>query len=63
MGRFIITQRKNGEFQFNLEADNGEVILTSEGYAKTGSNPLRRMQKSIAALFRKQVLMASIILT
>ena len=32
MGKFIITQRKNGEFQFNLMATNGQVILTSEGY-------------------------------
>jgi uncharacterized protein len=32
MGKFEIVQRKNGEFQFNLKADNGKVILTSEGY-------------------------------
>ena len=32
MGKFEITKRKNGEFQFNLKASNGEVILTSEGY-------------------------------
>lgn len=33
MGKFVITTRKNGEFQFNLKATNGQVILTSEGYA------------------------------
>ena len=33
MGKFIITKRKNGEFQFNLTAGNGQTILTSEGYA------------------------------
>ena len=33
MGKFVITVRKNGEFQFNLKATNGQVILTSEGYA------------------------------
>jgi uncharacterized protein YegP (UPF0339 family) len=33
MGKFEITKRKNGEFQFNLKAGNGQVILTSEGYA------------------------------
>ncbi len=33
MGKFEITTRKNGEFQFNLKASNGQVILTSEGYA------------------------------
>ncbi len=32
MGKFVITKRKNGEFQFNLKAGNGQVILTSEGY-------------------------------
>lgn len=32
MGKFVITTRKNGEFQFNLKATNGQVILASEGY-------------------------------
>lgn len=32
MGKFVVTTRKNGEFQFNLKAGNGEVILSSEGY-------------------------------
>lgn len=32
MGKFIISTRKNGEYQFNLKAGNGQVILTSEGY-------------------------------
>jgi uncharacterized protein len=32
MGKFVISTRKNGEFQFNLVAGNGQVILTSEGY-------------------------------
>ena len=32
MGKFVITVRKNGEFQFNLKASNGQVVLTSEGY-------------------------------
>ena len=32
MGKFVITLRKNGEFQFNLKATNGQTILTSEGY-------------------------------
>lgn len=37
MAQFEITKRKNGEFQFNLKAGNGEIILTSEGYvAKVG---------------------------
>jgi len=32
MGKFEIITRKNGEFQFNLKAGNGQIILTSEGY-------------------------------
>ncbi|MCU0327487.1 MAG: YegP family protein [Chitinophagales bacterium] len=32
MAVFEITKRKNGEFQFNLKAGNGQIILTSEGY-------------------------------
>ncbi|MCR6662858.1 MAG: YegP family protein [Luteimonas sp.] len=32
-GKFEITTRKNGEFQFNLKAGNSQVILTSEGYS------------------------------
>ncbi|WP_343694527.1 YegP family protein [Flavobacterium sp.] len=32
MGKFVITTRANGEFQFNLKAGNGQTILTSEGY-------------------------------
>ena len=32
MGKFVISTRKNDEFQFNLQAGNGQVILSSEGY-------------------------------
>ena len=32
MGKFVITKRTNGEFQFNLKAGNGQTILSSEGY-------------------------------
>jgi uncharacterized protein YegP (UPF0339 family) len=32
MSKFVITKRSNGDYQFNLKAGNGEVILTSEGY-------------------------------
>ena len=37
MGKFVISKRKNGEFQFNLKADNHQVILTSEGYTTKAS--------------------------
>ncbi len=33
MGKFVISQRANGDFQFNLKSDNGQVILSSQGYA------------------------------
>ncbi|MBB1088232.1 YegP family protein [Lysobacter sp. SG-8] len=36
-GKFEITTRTNGEFQFNLLAGNGQVILTSEGYTAKAS--------------------------
>jgi len=32
MGKFLVSKRSNGEHQFNLVADNSEIILTSEGY-------------------------------
>jgi uncharacterized protein YegP (UPF0339 family) len=39
MSKFVITKSSNGEFRFKLKAGNGEVILTSEGYAaKSGCN-------------------------
>ena len=31
-GRFLISKRSNGEFQFVLKSGNGEPILSSEGY-------------------------------
>lgn len=37
MGKFVISTRKNGEFQFNLKAKNGQVILASEGYTTKAS--------------------------
>lgn len=33
MGKFIISKRKNDDYQFNLKAANGQVILTSQGYS------------------------------
>ena len=37
MGKFVITKREDGEFQFNLQAGNGQTILTSEGYSAKAS--------------------------
>ena len=36
-GKFEISTRSNGEFQFNLKAGNGQVILSSQGYASKPS--------------------------
>lgn len=33
MGKFVTTTGKNGKHYFNLKANNGQVILTSQGYA------------------------------
>ena len=48
MGKFVISVRKNGEYQFNLKAGNGEVILTSEGYKakKSCLNGIESVQKN-----------------
>lgn len=32
MGKFLISKRVNGDYQFVLKANNGQVILTSQGY-------------------------------
>ena len=48
MGKFVIKKRSNGEYQFNLKAGNGEIILTSEGYdTKTGcKNGIESVRKN-----------------
>lgn len=48
MGKFVITKRKNGEYQFNLKAGNGQTILSSEGYsAKAGcENGIESVRKN-----------------
>jgi hypothetical protein len=50
MGKFVITKRTNGDFQFNLKAGNGQVILTSQGYAtKAGcENGIESVRKNSA---------------
>jgi len=54
MGKFVISKRKNGEFQFNLLAGNGEIILTSEGYASKPSclNGVKSVMKNAADVKR-----------
>ena len=48
MGKFVISTRANGEYQFNLKADNGQTILSSEGYAvKSGcTNGIESVRKN-----------------
>ncbi len=58
MGKFVITTRKNGEFQFNLKASNGQVILTSEGYStksacENGINSVKQNSEEDARFDRK----------
>lgn len=50
MGKFVISKRTNGEFQFNLKADNGQVILTSEGYTTRAAceNGIEAVRKNAA---------------
>jgi uncharacterized protein YegP (UPF0339 family) len=50
MGKFVISTRKNGEFQFNLLAGNHQVILSSEGYAAKASclNGIESVRKNSA---------------
>lgn len=37
MGKFTVKTDAKGEFRFNLVAGNGQVILSSEGYAQKAS--------------------------
>lgn len=58
MGKFVITKRVNGEFQFNLKAGNGEKILASEGYStkancENGIESVRKNSQDDAKFDRK----------
>lgn len=58
MGKFVISKRTNGEFQFNLNAGNGQTILTSEGYvtknnAENGIESVKRNALDDAKFDRK----------
>ena len=48
MGKFVITTRKNGEYQFSLKAGNGQEILGSEGYTTKAAclNGLESVKKN-----------------
>ncbi|MDI6034198.1 YegP family protein [Flavobacterium sp. LB2P84] len=58
MGKFVITKRVNGEFQFNLKANNGQIILASEGYrskpsCENGIESVKRNAKDDSKFDRK----------
>lgn len=58
MGKFIMTKRSNGEFQFNLKSNNGLVILTSESYTtkancENGIESVRQCSQDNANFDRK----------
>ncbi len=59
MGKFVISTRKNGEFQFNLKAGNGQSILSSEGYTtkaacENGIESVRKNSQDDSRFERKQ---------
>jgi uncharacterized protein YegP (UPF0339 family) len=60
MGKFVVTVRKNGEFQFNLKATNGQVILTSEGYTTKAAclNGIESVRKNAPVEDRYEVKVA-----
>ncbi|QPH39866.1 YegP family protein [Pedobacter endophyticus] len=58
MGKFVISKRTNGDFQFNLLAGNGQVILTSQGYTTrtncdNGVESVRKNSQNDARFDRK----------
>ena len=60
MGKFEVKVRKDGEFQFNLKAGNGEVILTSQGYKakNTCLNGIESVRKNSADIDKFEILEA-----
>lgn len=58
MGKFVITQRKNDDYQFVLKAGNGQVILASQGYkakasCENGIESVRKNSQDDARFDRK----------
>lgn len=50
MGKFVVSLRKNGDYQFNLKAGNGQVILSGQGYKTKASclNGIESVRKNSA---------------
>ena len=60
MGKFVISTRSNGEYQFNLHAANGQVILSSEGYTTKAAclNGVESVKKNATIESRYEVKVA-----
>lgn len=60
MAKFEVSIRKDGEFQFNLKASNGEIILSSEGYKTKASclNGIESVKKNSVEEKRFETLVA-----
>ena len=52
MGKFVISESKNGGYLFNLKAGNGEVIATSQIYKSLDSckNGIESVKKNVVDL-------------
>ena len=52
MGKFVISEAKNGGFVFNLKAGNGEIIATSQVYKSLDSckNGIESVKKNVPDL-------------
>ena len=60
-GKFVVSRRRDGEYQFVLNASNGQTILSSEGYntresclngiesVRTNASDASRFEKRVAA--------------
>ncbi len=61
MGKFLTKQGANGQYYFNLKADNGQVILTSEGYTTTAArdNGIDSVKRHAPDLTRYEKLVAT----
>ncbi|MCR6720768.1 MAG: YegP family protein [Chitinophagaceae bacterium] len=48
MGKFVTKTGKDGQYYFNLKADNGQTILSSEGYttAAARDNGIESVRKN-----------------
>ena len=58
MGKFDVSKQINGDLHFNLKADNGQVILTSQGYSSrvncdNGIDSVRKNSKKDSHFDRK----------